>query len=293
MIAWAAAENGAVVGGERPDLVVPWWSFTKTVIAAAALALVRDGRLSLDDPLPGRSFTLRQLLQHRAGLCDYGELRAYQEAVARDEEPWSAMRLLEEARAERLRYRPGEGWTYSNIGYLFAAQAVEAAGGEDLGEALRRLVFAPLGVTEVRLARTRADLGGVALGQVRSYHPGWVYHGLLVGTLRDAALLLDGLLGGRLLPPDLLRAMRGRHPLGGKVPGRPWAAPGYGLGLMSGLSRFGWMVEGHTGGGPGSACAVYRCDNGGRARVTAAFSPDGSARLVETMAFGRILRRGI
>ncbi len=34
------------------DLPVPWWSFTKTVLAAAALVLVDAGRLALDEP-PG------------------------------------------------------------------------------------------------------------------------------------------------------------------------------------------------------------------------------------------------
>ena len=39
---------------------------------------------------------------------------------------------------------------------------------------------------------------------VNSYHPGWVYHGLLVGPLREAAVLLDRLMTGTLLSPDLL-----------------------------------------------------------------------------------------
>ena len=62
---------------------VPWWSFTKTVIAAGALALVRDGQLALDEPLANRPYSLRQLLQHRAGVTNYGELPAYHDAVAR------------------------------------------------------------------------------------------------------------------------------------------------------------------------------------------------------------------
>ena len=65
----------AVVTSDGEAIDVPWWSFTKTVLAAAALALVRDGRLALDEPLPGRPYTLRQLLQHRAGLTDYGRMR--------------------------------------------------------------------------------------------------------------------------------------------------------------------------------------------------------------------------
>ena len=47
---------------------VPWWSFTKTALAAAALQLVARGQLGLDDRIDGRPYTLRQLLQHRAGV---------------------------------------------------------------------------------------------------------------------------------------------------------------------------------------------------------------------------------
>src|SRR5258708_10761012 len=68
----AILEGGALLETPGAERSVPWWSFTKTVIAAAALALVRDGKLGLDEAVPGRPFTLRQLLQHRAGLTTYG-----------------------------------------------------------------------------------------------------------------------------------------------------------------------------------------------------------------------------
>ena len=45
---------------------VPWWSFTKTVIAAACLRAAGDGLLSLDEPLPAGGYTLRRLLRHEA-----------------------------------------------------------------------------------------------------------------------------------------------------------------------------------------------------------------------------------
>jgi len=60
---------------------------------------------------------------------------------------------------------------------------------------------------------------------------GWVYYGLAIGPLRDAALLLDRLMTGDLLPPDLLDAMCEAYPVGGPIPGRPCGAPGYGLGF--------------------------------------------------------------
>ena len=96
---FAVIENGALAKATNARAVVPWWSFTKTVIAAAALVLVQKKRLALDRPLADRRYSLRQLLQHRAGLTDYGELAAYHQAVAAGDEPWPA--------AARLRRRAG------------------------------------------------------------------------------------------------------------------------------------------------------------------------------------------
>src|SRR5262249_18345505 len=91
---FAVSEGGAIVAENDGDTVVPWWSFTKTAIAAAALTLVRDGKLDLDTPLIPEPFGLRQLLQHRAGVAEYGALREYHRAVADRTEPWSVAELL-------------------------------------------------------------------------------------------------------------------------------------------------------------------------------------------------------
>uniref|UniRef100_UPI0035633B7A serine hydrolase n=1 Tax=Hydrogenophaga sp. TaxID=1904254 RepID=UPI0035633B7A len=109
--------NGSQVHNDGHDAIVPWWSFTKTVLSAAALSLVRDGWVRLDDAVPEGPFTLRQLLRHEAGLADYGELTEYHAAVARGETPWAVDAMLERIEATRLRYAPGAGWRYSNVGY--------------------------------------------------------------------------------------------------------------------------------------------------------------------------------
>ncbi len=268
--------EGRVVSARGPqidaDIDVPWWSFTKTVIAAAALALVRDGFVVLDAPLAGEPYTLRQLLQHRAGLPDYGGLATYHEAVACRADAWPASELLARADADQLIYRPGEGWAYSNIGYLLVRRLIEATTGEDLASALARLVLQPLGVEGVRLAERRRDLATVAMGKTRDYDPRWVYHGLLVGPLQGAALLLDRLMAGGLLPPELLSAMLKGHSVGGPLADRPWLTPAYGLGLMIGGVEGDMTIAGHTGGGPGSVIAVYHLAHG-QPRTAATFSP--------------------
>jgi D-alanyl-D-alanine carboxypeptidase len=236
---------------------VPWWSFTKTALAAAALTLVAQGRLALDDKIDGRRYTLRQLLRHQAGLPDYGGLASYHRAVADREKPWDVDELLRRVAADRLEFEPGREWRYSNVGYLLVRQIIERTTGQDIGSALRHLVFDALGLSSVRMVTTAHDLAETGWGNHDHYDPGWVYHGLLAGTPADAARFLHKLMSGDVLPPALLAEMTTCHPLGGALPGRPWETHGYGLGLMIGRMASAGQATGHSGAGPGSVSAVY------------------------------------
>jgi D-alanyl-D-alanine carboxypeptidase len=239
---------------------VPWWSFTKTALATAALQLVDGGDLDLDDQIDDRPYTLRQLLQHRAGVPNYGGLASYHDAVARGEIPWDGAQMLDRVGADHLDYEPGHGWNYSNVGYYFVRQKIELITAQDIGSALRRLVFDPLGLASVRLVRTAEHLAGTAWGNPGRYDPGWVYHGLLAGTPADAARFLHKLLTGEVLRSDLLAEAIAPHPVGGPWADRPWRKGGYGLGLMIGECSAGTAI-GHSGAGPGSVAAVYHfCD---------------------------------
>ena len=267
--AFVLLESGQIVRSNGGDLIVPWWSFGKTILAATALRLVEQRRLSLDDQLG--AYTLRQLLRHEAGLADYGGVAAYHQAVAAGDAPWSEDELMARADADRPLYPAGAGWTYSNIGYQRVRTLVEEAFGGGLDAAARTLVFQPLGVENARLALQPHDLVDVQMGSARGYHPGWVYHGLFVGPLGAAAMLLDGLMGpASPLSAESLAAMRQTHALP-HFATPPWTTPAYGLGLMCSATKDRWAVEGHTGGGPGTHVAVYRRTDG-RARTAATFA---------------------
>lgn len=103
------------------------YSITKSLLATASLSLVDQGQLNLDVSvqfyLPNfsldTSVTLRQLLSHTSGLADYGETSAYKDAlIATPNSPWSVESFLDFAKMQGLRFAPGKGWAYSNIGYL-------------------------------------------------------------------------------------------------------------------------------------------------------------------------------
>lgn len=267
----------------------PLYSITKTLLATAALRLVDTGQLSLDaearDLLPELSLpepiTLRQLLNHTSGLPDYGSLPEYAADLRRDpRHPWSDAEYLDRTLGRGLLYPPGEGWAYSNVGYLLVRRIVGTLGGDgSLQATLDRLVFCPAGVEGMAVATALADMAELVPGysqqlddngelrDVRSrYHPGWVAHGLVTATTADTARLFAALFDGELLSSTTLREMQRGVPVPGNHP--PFRSAGYGLGLMVDLAPDITLVAGHAGGGPGYATAAFRFETAGGRRVT-------------------------
>lgn len=235
----------------------PYWSYTKTVIVLCALKLCERGELDLDRLLEGQSYTLRQLLAHTAGVPDYGGLAAYRRDVAAGAAPWSRQLLLERVMANGMLFEPGQGWAYSNVGYMLAVEVLERASGKDLAALVAELITVPLGLNSIKLAQEPVDFAKLHWPEATKYHPKWVYHGCLIGTVPDAARLLHAVFQGGFLRPDLLAQMMEHYPLGGALAGRPWVKHGYNLGLMAGEATGGMPEMGHSGCGWFSVNAVY------------------------------------
>lgn len=281
--------NGQPQTSASLEVTVPWWSFTKTVLAATSLSLVRDGLIRLDDPLLDQPYTLRQLLRHEAGLADYSELAEYHAAVRNNEPAWSVNEMMQRLDGARLRYSPGSGWRYSNVGYWLIGRLIERLTNLTLDEAVFQRVLSPLGLSNVRFAKTRADLQAPPRTSSSNYDPGWVYHGLLVGPVSQAALCLERLLRTDLLSKALRQEMQSARALGGPIPGRPWITPGYGLGVMQGSIDGGYSLCGHTGCGPGSVIAVYCVRDGDASACCAVFEADAHEGAVEATVVTQLM----
>lgn len=274
--------------------IVPWWSFTKTLIAVCVLRLAEDGYVSLDAPLAGLPYTPRQLLQHRAGVGNYGELPEYHEAVARGGEPWSDGEVFERIPTDELLFSPESGWAYSNVGYLLLRRLIERTCRTGLREALHTLVLDPLGLQSARVAESRDDMRMTVFEGGQNYHPGWAFHGIVIGPVSEAALALHRLLQGSLLAPQSRAALLERYAISGPIAGRPWQTAGYGLGLMMGAMQRSGMpqpidVVGHSAGGPGSVGAVYCRQHDGRSRTAAAFLAGADEGVAEYHVLERLI----
>ncbi|MBX9846400.1 MAG: beta-lactamase family protein [Xanthobacteraceae bacterium] len=271
---------GETIKSDNDQAIVPWWSITKTALSACALRLAAGDRLELDRALPGRQYTLRQLLQHTSGLGCYTDTPDYEAAVDGHAEPWSVEQHARFAGGPPS-FEPSRGWKYSNSGYFLVRSLIEQATGMDIGRALKSLVLSPLGIERSFVATTRADLQHSVFGDEDNFHPGWVAHGLLMGPPSEVASFMHRLFTGALLPAQLIAAMRERHPVETDLTGRPWRTAGYGLGLMIDIASPHGLCIGHSGQGPASVSAAYHFPDLSPPVTVAAFAPTDDQGVAE------------
>ena len=106
--------------------------------------------------------TLRQLLNHTSGIPDYGRLPEYDGRPDTPSEPWNDEELLARALAGDPDFAPGEGWAYSNTGYLLVRRIVELTAAGGFAGALERELLGPLALSETSLALELGDLDPLA-----------------------------------------------------------------------------------------------------------------------------------
>jgi D-alanyl-D-alanine carboxypeptidase len=138
-----------------PDTSFSVASVSKTFTAALTLALIHDGRLSLDGAAKGYlpslpidpAITVRELLDHTSGLRDFyfgaGVDHALLSKPARIWNPARSFKYLGKPFA-----KPGVAWHYSNTNYLVLGMIDEAVGGAPLADQLRDRFFGPLGLDD-------------------------------------------------------------------------------------------------------------------------------------------------
>ncbi len=146
-------------------------SVSKQFTAFAAALAIKDGKLSVDDPIRKHlpelpeytsKITVRHLIHHTSGLRDYNTLLAI--AGRRGDEAFDNATVLRiTARQKGLNFEPGAEYLYSNTGYTLLATIVERATKTPFAQFAATRIFEPLGMTvthfhtdETRLVPLRA-----------------------------------------------------------------------------------------------------------------------------------------
>jgi D-alanyl-D-alanine carboxypeptidase len=169
---WGGSAGHLARGSDRPLRAGDAFraaSVTKSVTAVVVVKLDREGRLALDEPLADQlaqdllyrwaafdalpRTTVRQLLTHTAGVPNYFGDESFMARLRKEpDRAWRPVELVDHAAAHGTPpFPPGQGFQYSDTGYVIAAILAEQATGRQLHEIYRELVFDPLAMDETWL----------------------------------------------------------------------------------------------------------------------------------------------
>jgi D-alanyl-D-alanine carboxypeptidase len=268
---WSGAAGDAVVKPRRAmttTTTLPFDSITKTTVAALAMRLVEEGRLTLDDPIRrwyprwrgDPRATVRDLLGHTSGLGNPPE-SFFVSLLDHPRRPIGARDFL--AATPKPGPRTDEA-SYSNAGYVLLGLILARAAGEDVTTALRRevlgdgLAFQPRERPHAPRAhsywyprslneRVDASDGGPLLPR-RNLPAMTSTAGALAGDVPSLARWGHALFTGHVVSPASLREMTRFHGSG------DWE--GYGLGVAKARVDD-HVLWGHIGDGLGSHTELW------------------------------------
>lgn len=160
---WSSAAGLAALDPEEAaaaDMYTRIASVSKTYTAAAIMKLVQDGTIALDDllatHLPEKYasrltnadiITIRETLQHTAGIPDYNEAALIMQQMADPDTPVPTEVAVYQGLDGGSLFTPGTSWEYTNVGYLLLASVIDTVSGQPYEAMIRSLVIDSLGLS--------------------------------------------------------------------------------------------------------------------------------------------------
>ncbi len=195
-------------------------SLSKQFTAVAIMILNERGLVDLDAPVktyladaPATwdAVTVRHLLTHTSGVPSFTSFDDYEASKTL---PATIDSLIARFRDRPLEFQPGEGWDYSNSGYVLLTAVVEKASGKSYAAFVAETLLQPLGMSDsgydshaAILPRRASGYAPTARGIVNADYLDMSIPqgaGALYSTTRDLLKWEQGLFGGRLLRPESL-----------------------------------------------------------------------------------------
>jgi D-alanyl-D-alanine carboxypeptidase len=251
----------------KPEDLMLAGSIGKTFVAAVALLLVEEGKLSLDEKIErwlggetwfaklpnAKEITLRMLLNHSSGIQNHVDNGSFMKALFKD----SARDIrYEELIAFVVNKKPlfpaGKGFHYADTNYIILGLLIEKATGKTLYDQINERILGPLKLDQTIPSNART-LPRVANGYFQNKpiivggkfiaNPQWEWAGGgFASTAGDLARWARALYGG-----DVLKAVSLDEMLSSATTGE---GKNYGLGVEIVQSKWG-KAFGHDGEFPG------------------------------------------
>lgn len=210
-------ENNTALSDTTPIHVA---SISKVATSLAILRLMAEKKLTIEDPVkkylanfPFPSIRIKDLLSHRSGLPHYQYFTDQFTDRTKILSNNDILQLIIRNKIQ-LYFKPNTHFTYCNTNYVILALVVEKLTGMVFPEAMKKLVFNPLGMKHTFIMNDSTNFSKVA----QSYSAGkklqrFNYLDLIYGdknmytTARDLLLLDKATYDDRFLPKELEKLM--------------------------------------------------------------------------------------
>jgi CubicO group peptidase (beta-lactamase class C family) len=168
-------------------------SVSKQFTAAAIMLLFEREQIQLEDNVnsyfpafPYEHVTIKNLLNHTAGLPKYFWIAENKWKQAKAPSNSEMMELLESSNVQRF-FKPGRNFDYSNTGYFVLASIVEKVSGISFNDFVKKNIFDPLGMKNSFVYNYEND--SIAVNQLDGYklYRGW-RHRRINRTVNDAVV---------------------------------------------------------------------------------------------------------
>ena len=135
-----------------PDTRFRIGSVTKQFTSMVVMMLREQGKVKLEDsvcvyvvpcPEAWKPVTIHHLLNHTSGIPTYTGLAEWRKVMM---VPQTIDQMLGFFRDLPLQWTPGEKYAYNNSGYFLLGVVIEKITGKKYEEAVREMIFAPLGM---------------------------------------------------------------------------------------------------------------------------------------------------
>lgn len=231
-------------------------SISKLITATAVVQLVEKGKLKLNDdvrkyldyyPKKKYVFTIRQLLNHTAGLRDYKSGEFDSKIFFH-----STKEVVQMLANDSLLFEPGTAYQYSTLGYNLLAGVIEQVTGMSYLDYVYNYIFKPLRMNSTSadiqkdIIHYRAkgyvrdnsrDLKNAPLADLSIKYPG----GGFISTAADLLKFADALIQGKIISKNFLDTMTAPTKLkNGKI-------QSYGLGIVRATDDSGRLYFTHSG----------------------------------------------
>ena len=168
-----------------PDALLLAGSVGKTYVAAVALQLVSEGKLSLDEPIStylgtepwfsrlpnAAAITVRMLMNHTSGLVRYEFKPEFtRDLTANPDKVWRPAELVAYILDTEAPFPAGGGWDYSDTNYIVLGMIIERVAGATLNDEIARRLLHPLRLTRT-VPSDRREIPGLAQGYAGPGNP--------------------------------------------------------------------------------------------------------------------------